>query len=109
MACITKYFMRGAEMTKLRIESGHHLEPPRPIEGDRVRFITDDNRVMFEVHAIDDGAIEVRAVESCKVGKEIRLAALLIEPKVSNVIEIRTQKWVNYGGKPTHTSTGDGQ
>lgn len=62
------------------------------IAGDRVAFIAEDGREMFEVRAGKDGrSIEVRGIETCKVNGKLYTSALEIRPQVTNSIIIRTQ------------------
>lgn len=60
----------------------------------RVSFVTEDERVMFEVTAGKDGrSLEIRAVDTCRVGGELYSDRMEVLPIVSNVVEIRTRKY----------------
>lgn len=72
------------------------------IAGDRVAFIAEDGREMFEVRAGKDGrSIEVRGIETCRVNGKVYTSGLEIRPHVTNSITIRTQLYeVDTGTEP---------
>lgn len=79
----------------MKIQSGHPLVGDvARVVGKSVRFVCDDDRVMFEVHVGTDGkSIEIRAVENCKVGGILYSSRLLIEPNVSNSITVSVARY----------------
>lgn len=83
----------------MRIETGHPGtgETVQVLDAKRVRFVAEDGRTMFEVVAGTDGrSIEVRGVETCKVGDVLYSNALEIRPHVTNMVEVRARE---YGDK----------
>jgi hypothetical protein len=80
---------------KLHIEAGHSVTGDvKQIEGQAVRFVTENGRTMFEVAAHSDGrGIEVRGVEMTKHGDTFYTSALTIAPIASNCIGVRTQEY----------------
>ena len=79
----------------LKIQSGHPVtDDVQDVEGQFVRFMTEDGRAMFEVHAGKDGrSIEVRAIQATKVDGVIYDTILNICPKSSNAVDIFTQRY----------------
>ena len=79
----------------MRIETGHAVsKDAHLVDSDRVRFVAEDGRTMFEVVAGKDGrSIEVRGVDTCKVGDQVYSNALDIRPHVSNLVEIRAREY----------------
>lgn len=75
----------------LHIESGHPITKDvqvLPING--VRFVTDDNRTMFEVHIGRDGkSIEVRGVDATRVDDLLYGSSLAACPNAANSLTIR--------------------
>lgn len=82
----------------LRIESGCRIMGDvKPVDGDSVRFVTEDGRTMFEVGINKDGrSIEVRGVEVTKHEGELYDCWLSVSPRTANTVIIRTEK---YDGK----------
>jgi hypothetical protein len=74
----------------LHIETGHPITNDiqvLPVKG--VRFVTDDNRTMFEVHIGQDGrSIEVRGVDVTKVGDMLYGSSLAACPEAANSLMI---------------------
>lgn len=59
---------------------------------DRVKFVTEDGKTVFEVSVNEDGrSINVRGVDVCRFDGGIYIEALVIEPKVSNSVDISTR------------------
>lgn len=57
----------------------------------RVQIRAEDGRCMFAITPLDDGSsIEVRTVEDCRVGRVRYSGRLAVEPKVSNVVIVRS-------------------
>jgi repressor of nif and glnA expression len=75
----------------LKIAINDFLSPEIFIQSERVRFVV-DGRTAFEVTAKHD-CIEVRSVDAYKLDGVIYDTRLVIEPKVSNVVEIRTKAY----------------
>lgn len=77
----------------LHIESGHQvMANAKMIEGDSVRFETEDGRTAFEVRISDGHSIEVRVVMAIKDGSEIYNSPLSVIPLASNAIIVRLVK-----------------
>ena len=65
-----------------------------PVVGDRVRFVTDDGRTIFEVTCGKDGhSIEVRGVETFKVGKVVYDGCIEIRPHCANGVSIQARRY----------------
>jgi len=79
----------------LHIESGHPvMADAQRVSGDKVRFVTDDGRTMFEVGVGRDGrSIEVRGVETTKHDGQIYDCWLLLQPGSSNAVTVRTVRY----------------
>ena len=79
----------------LHIETGHPLTVDvKKLDAKAVRFVTDDGRCMFEVTTGKDGrSIEVRAVETTKVGGAIYESLLDVRPNVANSVTILTRRY----------------
>jgi hypothetical protein len=79
----------------LHIETGHPVTADvKKLDAKVVRFVTDDGRCMFEVTAGTDGrSIEVRAVETAKVGGTIYKNLLDVRPNVANSVTILTRRY----------------
>lgn len=75
----------------LHIESGHvYNADVCEIKGSTVRFVTEDDRTMFEIRLGKDGrSIEIRGVEATKVDGRIYVEQLSIQPNSSNSVTIR--------------------
>lgn len=84
--------------TKLQIETGHAMTGDvAKIDATRVRFVAQDGRTMFEVSAgLDGKSIEVRGVETTRVGGVLHSERLAICPTVSNHIVIRACLYDEY-------------
>lgn len=82
-------------MSKLTIKSAPVLRSEAiPIDSDRVVFVGEDDRVMFEVMALKDGSgITVRSVDACRVGGVIHDGLMLVKPDCANQITITTQPY----------------
>ena len=80
---------------KLQIETGHPLtKDVQAINADRVRFVAEDGRTMFEVTANDDGtSIEVRSVDTCRVNGILYDGTLELVPRCANVLTVRSPKY----------------
>ena len=77
---------------KLHLETGHPARgDAKQIEGNEIRIVNQDGRCLFEVRICKDQAsIEVRAVDTHKVGDVIHDGLLIIQPKASNNIVVST-------------------
>lgn len=72
----------------------NHYSNPTDVGDDSVYFQNEDGRAMFEVRVGKDGrSIEVRGVETCKVGGVLYTEQLSIEPRSTNVVMVRTLPW----------------
>lgn len=80
----------------LHIETGHPItKDVQALPARGVRFVTDDDRTMFEVHIGQDGrSIEVRGVDVTKVGDMLYGSSLAACPNASNSLTIRTLPYV---------------
>lgn len=81
---------------KLQIQTGHELtNDVKPVNADRVRFVAEDGRTMFEVTANDDGtSIEVRSVDTCRVDGVLYNGTLELAPRCANVLTVRSPKYI---------------
>lgn len=78
---------------KLSID-GSFGEPAQELDTDRIKFIAEDGRQMFEVVIGKDGvSFEVRGTSTCKVNGELYCERLSVEPNSSNAITIRAKKY----------------
>ena len=79
----------------MRIETGHKVSADvAPVVGDRVRFVTDDGRTIFEVTCgKDDHSIEVRGIETFKVGKIVYDGCIDIRPQCANAVAIQARPY----------------
>ena len=79
----------------LHIETGHPVTADvKQVDGRCVRFVSDDDRTMFEVIAGKDGrSLEVRAVEVTKVDGVIYAGRLVVYPAASNTVTIRVPRY----------------
>jgi len=77
---------------KLHMETGHPVSADvKQVYGDRIRFVNQEGRCLFEVRIGDDQAsIEVRAVDTHRIGDVIHDDALTIRPESSNKITLST-------------------
>lgn len=75
----------------MRIETGHRVSADvAPVTGNRVRFVTDDGKTIFEVTCgKDNHSIEVRGVETFKVGKVVYDSCFVIKPQCANVVSVQ--------------------
>ena len=72
----------------------NYIDPPVPIDSDRVVLIASDGREAFEVRAGRDGhSIEVRGIGTYKVGETVYLSGFVIHPHVTNSITISSVEW----------------
>ncbi len=78
----------------MRIETGHAVsKDAQLVDADRVRFVAEDGRTMFEVVAGKDGrSIEVRGVETCRVDGVLYSNAIDVRPQVTNLVTIRARE-----------------
>lgn len=79
----------------MKIETGHSVSKDvQLVDSDRVRFVAEDGRTMFEVAAGKDGrSIEVRGVESCRVNEVLYSNAIDVRPLVTNLVTIRAREY----------------
>ena len=79
----------------MKIETGHKVTADAaPVAGDRVRFVTNDGRTIFEVTCGEDGhSIEVRGVETFKVGKVVYDGCIEIRPQCANAVWIQARPY----------------
>ncbi len=67
---------------------------PTQIDSDRIDFVAEDGRLMFQVRIGKDGrSLEVSACDVCKVGGTLYNSRLVVEPLVTNAITISTRKY----------------
>jgi ABC-type glucose/galactose transport system permease subunit len=80
---------------KLKIASGNELRDGQTIyDFDRIRFVAEDGRDMFEVITKENGtSLEIRAVNACMVGGVQYDSSLLVVPCVSNSIIVSVQEY----------------
>jgi hypothetical protein len=80
---------------KLQIQTGHELtNDVKPVNSDRVRFVAEDGRTMFEVKTNDDGtSIDVRSVDTCRINGVLYDGTLELAPRCANVVTIRSPKY----------------
>ena len=79
----------------LRIQVGDYVaNEEKTIEGDVIRFVTEDGRAMFDVYIGKDGrSIEVGAPQVTKVDGVIYDSKLEVLPRATNRIVIRTSRY----------------
>ena len=79
----------------LNIETGHPItKDVQHLDVQGVRFVAEDGRTMFEVHAGKDGtSIEVRGVEVTKVENVLYSSSLAACPNASNSLTIRVCRY----------------
>lgn len=81
----------------LHMEIGSELLGNRKtldLEVSSIKFVTDSGQTMFEVgYGTDGKSIEIRGVDSCKVGRVIYGSALEIRPNVSNSITVSVRRF----------------
>lgn len=84
----------GKRMT-LHIETGDPvMANNKRVDGDAVRFVTEDGRTMFEVRADKDGrSIEVRSVECTKVNGVVYSSFIDVRPQVANSIKVLVRRY----------------
>lgn len=80
---------------KLHMETGHPVTADvKCIDGDSIRFVTEDHRTMLEVKIIKSGrGIEVRGVEVTKDGSELLSGNIDVRPRANNCVEIRMRPY----------------
>lgn len=80
---------------QLHIEIGNSFQGNvDKVDSDRVRFVTEDGRTMFEVCVSDKpNRIEVRGVESCRIDGVLFSELLTVRPQCANVVKIETIKY----------------
>ena len=78
-----------------RIETGHSVtNDVSVVDGNNVRFVTDDGRTMFEVRWEKDGrSIEVRAVECCRVGDVLYAGLLDLRMRYANSVKVMVRDY----------------
>ena len=74
------------------METGHPVSADvAQVAGDRIRFVNQDGRCLFEIRiGRDQASIEVRAVDTHKVGDVIHDGVLFIHPISSDLITLST-------------------
>jgi len=79
----------------MKIQTGMTImQNVKPVDGDRVVFVAEDGREMFEVCAGKDGrSLEIRSPAHCKVGGVLYSNSLIVEPNCANSITISTRKY----------------
>lgn len=79
----------------MKIETGHSVSKDvQAVNSDRVRFVAEDGRTMFEVVACKDGrSIEVRGVEACRVSGVLYSDAIEVRPQASNMVTVRAREY----------------
>ncbi len=78
-----------------KIETGHELTKDVAVVGDqKVRFVADDGRTMFEVGWNPDGrSINVRGVECSRVDATLYSETIDIRPICGNSVRIMARKY----------------
>ena len=79
----------------LHIETGHPItKDVQHLDAKGVKFVTEDGRTMFEVHAGKDGtSIEVRGVDVTRVENVLYDSKLAACPNASNSLTIRVCRY----------------
>jgi hypothetical protein len=79
----------------MKIVIGNKLMGPAPEElpVNRVSFIAEDGRAMFEVCILNETTIEVRGVNVCKVADKMYQETLMIQPRAANQVWISTKEY----------------
>lgn len=74
----------------MRIESGHQMmNNVAKVDGDYVRFVSDDGRTLFEVRIQKGGAsLEVRGVDNAMINGVLYSTALCVIPHVTNSVTV---------------------
>lgn len=81
MKIVTNYYGKLTDSSK----------EAKDIAENRVYFVTEDGRAMFEITICkDQRSIEVRGVDTCNIDGTLYSCSLSIEPSVSNTITVRT-------------------
>lgn len=79
---------------KIEIGGFPGKEEEQVLTTDRVRFVAEDGRDMFEVKIGDDGiSIEVRGINSTRVEGVLYREQFNIQPNSSNCVTIRAKKY----------------
>ena len=77
-----------------RIEIGHCISNDvAVVPDDRVRFVAADGRTMFEVRPSGDSGIEVRGIDTYRVGSVLYDHTLSVEPSATNTIFVRSLEY----------------
>lgn len=64
------------------------------LENNIIAVVAEDGRTMFEIRACKDAkSIEVRSGQNCRVRGVLYGTQLLVEPRVSNEVIIRTAEY----------------
>ena len=63
------------------------------VPGDRVRMIADDGRTAFEIAVVGPDTLEIRGVDTYKVGGLLMSSSISVRPKVSNVVHVSSVEW----------------
>lgn len=84
-------------MSKLKIQTGHPVTADvKDVAASVVRFVTADDRTMFEFRCGDDGrSIEVRSVETTKIDGVIYDNRLLVAPTSTNGVNITVSRYAD--------------
>lgn len=69
----------------------------KPVEGQWVDFVVENDRVMFSVQIGSDGrSLEIRACDTVKVNGVLYSTHILVSPNVSNSITVSTKPYEPY-------------
>ncbi len=78
----------------MKVQIGEFGETPQTIDAQRLDFVAEDGRTMFQVWIGKDGhSLEVRGVDVCKVAGVIYDSRFAVEPNASNAITIRAVRY----------------
>lgn len=79
----------------MKIETGHSVSKDvQLVDSDRVRFVAQDGRTMFEVVAGKDGrSIEIRGVDVCQVDGVLYSDAIELRPRAANTVVVRAAEY----------------
>jgi hypothetical protein len=79
----------------MKIQTGMKLmSDVKPVDGNCVYFVADDDRVMFSVTIGKDGrSLEIRACDTCVVDGVTYDTRLLVAPNAGNSITVSTKRY----------------
>lgn len=79
----------------MKMQTGMKLmKDVKPVAGNTIDFVTDDDRIMFSVRIGKDGrSLEISACDNCRIDDVIYSTTLSIKPNVTNSITLRTEAY----------------